>query len=236
MSFLSYERLTSWSVRCGMFLAARISRDKLILAAIVNRFRWINQMSSLVVDAVRCVEETDEVGSDDVYMIIFRGDPKPPFSSNLGVHGPGNFWSNLDSGDLRESKLLRFFDPDAIPIAQYFSDAVYVIMLVEEDASKDISGSEVIGAWKTVCGAAWKGALLGLRLSGNWPPSAAQLSTAASNVGHAMLGLASIYMEFPKGDDDVIGKPQQIVISPGKTPTHHFKGDGGYYRVRFNII
>src|SRR4051794_13018912 len=64
--------------------------------------RWRTQMTNLVVDAIRCVEETDEVGSDDVYIVIFRGDPKPPFSSNLGVHGPGSFWRDLDSGDLRD--------------------------------------------------------------------------------------------------------------------------------------
>ena len=54
-------------------------------------------MSSLVIDAVRCREETDEIGSDDVYVVVFRGDPKAPFGSNVGVHGPGSVWSDFDT-------------------------------------------------------------------------------------------------------------------------------------------
>lgn len=195
-------------------------------------------MPSLVIDAVRCVEETDESGSDDVYIIIFRGDPKPPFGSNVGVHGPGwNFnegeftpglnWMDFDSGEL--------WNPD-VPIAMYFPDAVYMIMLVEEDNSRDISGAEILGAWRSQCGLVWRGALLPLQLSGQLPAPPAKLTTAAQTVGQTMLGLASLYMEFPKGNDDVIGKPQQVVISPGQTPTLHFKGDGGYYRIRFKIV
>ena len=33
-------------------------------------------MLSLVIDAARCREETDEIGSVDVYVVVFRGDPK----------------------------------------------------------------------------------------------------------------------------------------------------------------
>ena len=48
-------------------------------------------MSSLVIDAVRCREETDEIGSDDVYVVVFRGDPKAPFGSNLVFTAPDRF-------------------------------------------------------------------------------------------------------------------------------------------------
>jgi hypothetical protein len=181
----------------------------------------------LVIDGMRCVEETDEVGSDDVYIVIFRGDPKPPFGSNVGVHGPGQAWSDFDTGELEGSD---------VPIAMFFPDAVYVIMLVEEDNARDISGSEVIGAWKSQCGLVWRGALLPLQLSGKLPPSPAQTAAAAQNVAQAMLGLASLYMELPKGNDDAIGNPQQVVVSSGQATTLTFKGDGGHYRIRFKVV
>jgi hypothetical protein len=51
-----------------------------------------------------------------------------------------------------------------------------------------------------------------------------------------MLGLASVYMELPKGNDDPIGNPQQVVITPANTtPLLHFHGAGGYYRIRFKV-
>jgi len=183
-------------------------------------------MSQLVIDAVRCVEETNEAGSDDVYIVIFRGDPKPPFGSNVGVHGPGSVWSDFDKGELEGTD---------VSIANFFPDAVYVIMLVEEDNARDISGKDVLGQWKFECGAAWRAAMISLAVGGLLPPTPVQIAAAAQDVANAMHGLASIYMDFPIGNDDAIGNPQQVVIAPGQTPTLHFKGDGGYYRIRFKV-
>ena len=184
-------------------------------------------MSSLVIDAVRCREETDEIGSDDVYVVVFRGDPKAPFGSNVGVHGPGSVWSDFDTTE---------FEGTDVPIAKFFPDPVYVVMLVEEDNARDISGAEVIGAWKSQLGLVWRGAMLSLAFGNSLPPSPAAAAAAAQNIAQAMLGLASVYMELPKGNDDPIGNPQQVVITPANTtPLLHFHGAGGYYRIRFKV-
>ena len=45
-----------------------------------------------------------------------------------------------------------------------------------------------------------------------------------------MEGLASIYMEFPKGNDDLIGAPKRVKIAPGQLVNIDFKGDGGHYQ------
>jgi hypothetical protein len=184
-------------------------------------------MANLFVDAVRCVSETDETGSDDVYLVVFRGDPKPPFNSNLGVHGPGQPWSDFDTGEL---------DPTDVSIAKFFPDAVYVVMLVEEDDGRDLSGSDIIDNWKLKCGIAWRNAMLSIAAGGHLPPTPALAAAAAQSVGDAMRELAKTDMEFPTGNDDPIGSPQQVVIAPGQTPTLVFKsGDGGVYRIRFKV-
>ena len=94
-------------------------------------------MASLVVDAIRCVTETDEHGSDDVYIITFRRNTTAPFNSNVGVHGPGTLWTDFDSGNVELTD---------VTIATFRPDAVYVVMLVERDNDRDISGDEVLGA------------------------------------------------------------------------------------------
>jgi len=109
-------------------------------------------------------------------------------------------------------------------------------MLVEEDNARDISGAEVIGAWKSQLGLVWRGAMLSLAFGNSLPPSPAAAAAAAQNIAQAMLGLASVYMELPKGNDDPIGNPQQVVITPANTtPLLHFHGAGRYYRIRFKV-
>jgi hypothetical protein len=168
-------------------------------------------MAQLLVDAVRCVEETDEIGSDDVYLMIFRGETIKPFNSNVGVHGPEGFWGDFDTGQLRNTD---------VAVAKFFSTSAYVVMLVEEDHARDISGAEVLGEWRFQCGATWRAAMisLGTPVLVGQPASPAQVAAACKDVGNTMQGLCSIYMSFPKGDDDAIGAPQQVKIAPGQMP------------------
>src|ERR1044072_2521476 len=54
---------------------------------------------SLVVDRIKCVEETDGLGSDEIYMVVFRGRTSAPFSTGLASVGPGSAWDDFDSGE-----------------------------------------------------------------------------------------------------------------------------------------
>ncbi|MBI5903803.1 MAG: hypothetical protein HZB84_10025 [Deltaproteobacteria bacterium] len=177
----------------------------------------------IFVDHVWCKEETDEIGSDDVYIVVFRGNTTPPFSSNVAVHGPGDFWDDFDSGDEWSQD---------IPVAKFYPSSVYVVMLVEEDVNRDISGSDVIGAWKSQTDLTWKSIMLSM---GGGSLTAGQKASAAQGIANTMMGLSSIYMEFPKGNDDIIGAPKQIVIQEGQKPVVEFKGDGGHYKIRFKV-
>ncbi len=180
----------------------------------------------LVVDQIQCNEETNEGGSDDIYLVIFRGNTTGNFDNNVGVHGPGGFWDDFDTGEVRNLDKA---------IAQYFPDSVYVTMLIEEDNDRDISGAEVIGAWKAQAALTWNATMLSFQQAGMFPLSTQRKAYAARKVGDALKGLASIYTNFPFGNDERIDQPKQIVISPGQTPVIAFNGDGGRYKVRFKI-
>lgn len=184
-------------------------------------------MAQLTVDQIWCDEETDEVGSDSVYFVVFRGNTTGDFNSNVGVHGPGLHWDDFDTGEATGHDKA---------IAQYFPESVYVVTLIEKDHGRDIAGPAVIGAWKAQTGITWKSIMVSLTLSSPGPLSAQQKAGAAQGIRSAMLGLSSIYNEFPFGDDDMISQPKQIVIAPGQKPTLTFNGDGGRYRVRFKIM
>lgn len=180
----------------------------------------------LLVDHVWCKEETDELGSDDVYMVVFRGNTTAPFDSNVAVWGPGDFWDDFDTDD--------DWSQD-IAIAKWRKDAVYLVMLVEEDNNRDISGQAVLGAWKAQTTLAWKAQMLTLLGGGPGPATEAQKQTAATAIRSALQGLSSIYMELPKGNDDLIGAPKRVKIAPGQQPVIDFIGDGGHYKVRFKV-
>jgi hypothetical protein len=109
---------------------------------------------TLVIDRIKAVEESDELGSDDIYLVGFIGRTVAPFKSALGSIGPGGAWSDFDTGEIHNT------DVGTGLISA--SDAVYVVMMVEEDNATDISGTEVVGAWAAQTDLIWKSVMLGL--------------------------------------------------------------------------
>lgn len=57
---------------------------------------------------------------------------------------------------------------------------------------------------------------------------------AAKKVIDTLRGLESIFMRFPKGNDDSIAS-HQIKATPGNPQNVVFKGLGGKYTVRFKV-
>lgn len=169
---------------------------------------------SLIVDKIKCLEESDENGADDIYLITFRGRTLAPFESNLGSLGPGAAWSDFDTGETHGTD---------VGIAKTFSDAVYAVMMVEKDNGKDISGDAVVGAWKAQTDLVWKSVMLGLTQSGVNTSSAEGRAAGFTAIRNALNGLSSIYMEFPKGDDDVIDVQRITITAPGQTQTVRFR-------------
>jgi len=171
---------------------------------------------SLVVDSIKCVEESDEIGADDIYLIVFRGRTVPPFNSNLASVGPGSAWSDFDTGETHGSD---------VTIDQTQPDAVYAVMMVEKDSGKDISGDAVVGAWKAQTDLIWKSIMLGLVAGGLPTGSPSAKASGFTGIQNALNGLASLYMEFPKGDDDVISVKRVTITNPGQAQTIRFRSD-----------
>jgi len=170
---------------------------------------------SLVVDKIACIEESDEPGSDDIYLVVFRGFAAAPFDSNLVSIGPGSTWDDFDTGEVRGTD---------VGIAKTRPDAVYAVMMVEEDNGKDISG-DVVNFWKSQTNLTWKATMLGLAVAGQQTTSENAKLAGYLAVKNTMKGLVSISMEFPKGNDDLISVRRVHIVTPGQSEKLRFRSD-----------
>jgi hypothetical protein len=172
---------------------------------------------SLVVDRIKCVEESDELDSDDIYLVVFRGRTVSPFDTGLGVHGgAGSLWADYDSGELEGTD---------VTIAHTNADAVYAVMLVEQDHALDIKGSAVIGAWAMQTDLIWKAQMLSVLTGGGSPGSEQSKTNGYAKIQNALNGLSSIYMEFPKGDDDSLGVKRVTITKAGQSQTVRYRSN-----------
>lgn len=88
-------------------------------------------MSTLKVGNLRCIEETDEQGADDIYLLVFIGRNTGSGSgiSEVKRIGPGVHWRNLSSGSER---------PHDVTIDSGYDRAhLYLVAMLDEDDSCD---------------------------------------------------------------------------------------------------
>ena len=181
---------------------------------------------SLVVDKIKAVEESDEAGADDIYLIVFQGRTIAPFASGLNSVGPGAAWSDFDTGDE---------DGTDVRVASTNADGVYAAMMVEKDSGKDISGDAVVGAWKAQTDLIWKSLMLGMVAGGIATGTEAAKSAGFTGIRNALNGLASLYMEFPKGDDDVIDVERVTITQPGQSQTISFRSPSNQEDATYDV-
>jgi hypothetical protein len=182
---------------------------------------------SLIIDKIKCVEESDEVGSDDIYLIGFIGRTVSPFKSALASVGPGVAWSGFDTGETDHHNVnTGLFSA---------SDALYVVMMVEKDNGKDISGTAVVSAWAAQTDLIWKSIMLGM-VAGGIPTGTESAKTIGfAGIKNALNGLASLYMEFPKGDDDVIDVKRVTITNPGQSQTIRFRSPSNLEDATYDV-
>ncbi|MFY9270706.1 MAG: hypothetical protein WAO55_13270 [Candidatus Manganitrophaceae bacterium] len=169
---------------------------------------------SLVVDKVKCIEESDESSdSDEIYLIVFQGRTVPPFASGLGVIAR-TAWNDFDAGETQGAD---------VRVASTNSDGVYAVMMVERDDGRDITGDAVVGAWKTQTDLTWKSIMLGM-VAGGIPTGTEEAKNAGfAGIRNALDGLSSLYMEFPKGNDDKIDIERVTISQAGQSQTIRFR-------------
>ena len=173
-------------------------------------------MSVLKVAQLKCLEETDEVGSDDIYFVLGIG--RRSTSTKKGevkVIGPAPAWQDLSTGDLR--------DQDVTLDSAFNSQDFYAIAMVERDNGKDITGDEFSNV-KDTFAALWQ----------TWGVSVQGLTDSQifDNMRHPMnlvIGGA--------GNDDLVGSTKLLPKpSTGNSKTLRFIGDGGDYKVWFKLV
>jgi len=181
--------------------------------------------AQVVVDRIKCIESSDS--ADDIYMVVFRGQMSAPFDSNVGIVGPGNFWDDFDDGET--------WNQD-IAIAKYSANAVYVVLLMEQDSGNDIKNADDIGTWRSLTAGAWQGVRLSQSVAG-LPDNEAQRKAAANKVINMFGTALNATSHIPEDIDDKIGEPRRLVITPGTTTQVDFKEEGGdgHYAVTFKV-
>jgi hypothetical protein len=183
-------------------------------------------MTDVVVDWVVCGEETDELGDDDVYLMLFRGELPAAGgiqgNTEFTVTGPGTFWDDMSTYDVRKRDC---------KVSRYDRRSVYVVQLIERDNGRDVKGS-VESAYRSALDIAWTGALA--RTVGRSDDD--RRAPLIQTIKEAMRGLNTLYMEFPKGNDDWIGSPKELAVRADSLITIDFKGDGGRYRVGVKVV
>lgn len=170
-------------------------------------------MATLRLKEFRCVEESDEVGSDSPYFVVFVGDPSEPGSAAKLVVVRRESWDNeTDSGELKS--------PNAVVSKDVGVGDLLLCALMEEDDNRDIAGDafDRVESWmRTVFDA--------YRASGS--ASAKQMAEHLKPEFRRALNNA-------RYNDEILGVVHvPVSTANGPLPLRNFYGDGGHYRVRF---
>ena len=173
-------------------------------------------MTTLTLKEFRCVEETDEVGSDSPYFLVFQGDPTRP-GSEADLHRVRrDSWDNeISSGSFRR--------PNAVVTKDIGSNHLVLCALMEEDNDPDIGGAAFAGVenWmRTVFDA--------YRASGT--------RSAADMAGDLIPEFRRAIKAYRSNDELVnILRVRLNADGSGQLPLLNYYGDCGHYRVRFTL-
>lgn len=196
----------------------------------------------IAVTKVRCLIETDEVGSDEPYILVTGVNLKPPIPNvEVTRYGP---WGDVDEGELlRTQPIPAGFNPDTLPIIvwrrlcwglngnpapiNHPDDIILLVSMMEND-----DGSP--SATRTIV----KGAAVS--------SLAASVGTSRANRVSKLINDINGALNVPTGApnfDDRVGSTKELRLSQSlldvetgvKAKNLLFTGDGGQYRVRFEM-
>jgi len=169
-------------------------------------------MATLVLSEFRCVIETDEIGDDSPYFVIFVGNADTSFSDVKRIREPQ--WDN----DISSGKLVQVNSTVSGGIGV---NSLVLVALLEEDNNPDISGQILTNIKQTMSG--WYNTF--------FPPAGGvnQLETK-------LMPIFQQIIEANLSNDDVVAFARlKITTLSGNLNLLHMWGDGGYYRVRFKM-
>jgi hypothetical protein len=172
-------------------------------------------MSVLKIAGLKCKEETDEIGSDDIYFVLGIGRRSTPTKKgDVKVIG-SQAWENLSTNSFRgqDVTLDSAFNPQDF----------YTITMVERDNGKDITGADLDNVRNTFA-TLWQ--TWGVNVQGL---TDSQIFDHIRQPMNSVIGGA--------GNDDLVGSTKLLPKpSAGNSTKLEFIGDGGDYKVAFKLV
>ena len=171
-------------------------------------------MANLVLKEFRCVIETDEIGDDSPYFVIFIGNSgSPKFSDVKRIRDP-QWDNNISSGNL---VLVNTTVSGSVGM-----NSLVFVALLEEDNNPDIAGAALTNVKDTMTGF----------YNAFWASGTATVSALEANLGQKFWDAIKANL----ANDDIVAIARlKITTLSGNINLLHMWGDGGYYRVRFGM-
>ncbi|WP_144120790.1 hypothetical protein [Catellatospora sichuanensis] len=162
--------------------------------------------TTLKVANVICHEETDEVGDDSPYFLVFAASTTNPSATAFGKWGPGGWDAEIATGDS--------YSPNASIVSGVGSSSWRLIsLMVEEDYDNDLTAGEI----------AWIGNnMFNQYQISFWQPA----STMISELRATLRNTTAMYLS----NDDMVATASSTIGSYAG-----YVGDGGYYQVRYTL-
>lgn len=169
-------------------------------------------MATLKLRAFRCVEESDEVGADSPYFVVFHGQPNNPGGAQITSVRRESWDNEVDSGDL--------FTPNAVVAKDIDTSTFVLVALMEEDVDRDIAGTAAnnVENWMRTMFSAYSGSGV----------------TPHSYLAEKLIPELRRAINNYRSNDDIIDvKWLPVSTLNGDLKLLRFSGDGASYRVRF---
>jgi hypothetical protein len=177
-------------------------------------------MAKLILKEFRCVEDTDESGSESPYFLVFIGDLVTGKTDVKRIK-QGNWDDEVDKGELWVVNAPVPFDH---PFSFKTDSTLIFVALLEEDIDVDISEAEVKTFFKPVLDASFQE----LKRSG--------ATKITNGISLGVKKSFNLLLGLKLGNDENMGiirlKPTG---QPGNQPLLNYFADTGHYRVRFVI-
>ena len=175
-------------------------------------------MAKLILKRFKCIADTDEVGAESPYFIVFVGDLETG-KTELKMIRQGNWHNEVDQGETWEVNA---------PVVSGFSfnpnPTLVLVALIEEDENLDVSNFERDNFIKPLLAAKFQ----------SFKDSGSTIVT-----GGIVVGVSSIFkilLDALLDNDDNMGiKRLKPNGQTGNQPLLNYFADTGHYRVRFVI-
>jgi hypothetical protein len=175
-------------------------------------------MAKLILKEFRCVVDTDELGAESPYFLVFIGDLETG-KTELKMIRQGNWHNEVDKGELWTVNA---------PVVSGFSfkpnPTLVLVALIEEDENLDISNFERDNLIKPLLAAKFKS----FKDSGSTIVTGG-IESGVSSTFKTALGLTLA------NDDNMGIKRLKPNGQTGNQPLLNYFADTGHYRVRFVI-